>query len=189
MSGKSGKTQQLISTKEPKSSSGEAAAPDTAEQTRLFEQAVSLFTRGDYAGALPLFERAAEGPARDLAAAARSRARICEWKASPSQDNPQSAEEHYHYGLAHFNQRRFPEAERHFLQALRLAPNADHILYALALSQGWKGDIDACAATLRRAIELNPSNLTQARKDPDLQDLLRFPAIAAILYPQRGGAN
>lgn len=163
-----------------------AGAPDAARQTELFEQGVALFGRGDFAAARPLFEQAAQGPLAHVAAAARSRARICEWRCSAVQDRPQSAEDHYHFGLAFLNQRRHEEAERHFRRALELAPGSDYVLYALALSQGWRGDIESSAASLRRAVELNPANRVQARKDPDFQELLRYPAIADILYPERG---
>ncbi|MGQ9635799.1 MAG: tetratricopeptide repeat protein, partial [Bryobacteraceae bacterium] len=147
----------------------------------------SFFSRGDFAEAWPLFEKAARGPLSHVAAAARSRARICEWKcAALEEDGPQSAEDHYHFGLAFLNQRRHEEAERHFRRALELAPESDYVLYALALSRGLRGDIESGAESLRRAVELNPANRVQARKDPDFQELLRYPAIADILYPERG---
>lgn len=163
------------------------APPDATRQTEIFERAVSFFSQGDFAGAWPLFEMAAKGPLSHVAAAARSRARICQWKcAALEEDGPQSAEDHYHFGLAYLNQRRHEEAERHFRRALELAPGSDFVLYALALSQGWRGDIESSAESLRRAVELNPANRVQARKDPDFQELLRYPAIADILYPERG---
>jgi tetratricopeptide (TPR) repeat protein len=189
MSRKAGKSAVPAASKTLSAAPQTAVSPNADEQVQLFDQAVSRFTQGDYAAALPLFERAAAGPLRDLAAAARSRAQICQWRVSTPAEAPQSAEDHYHYGLAHFNQRRYAEAERHFLRALELAPNADYVLYALALSQGWKGDLEACAANLRKAIELNPANVAQARKDPDFQDLLRHPAVASVLYPLRGGSD
>ena len=187
MTRKSGKGASQPSPRESQSPAAEtAAAPDAARQTELFEQAVLFFGRGDYAGAWPLFEQAAKGPLAHVAAAARSRARICEWKCSEKPADPQTAEDHYHFGLAFLNQRRHLEAEQHFQRALEMAPESDHVWYVLALSQGWRGDIESSAASLRRAVELNPGNRIQARKDPDYQDLLRYPAIAEILYPERG---
>lgn len=159
---------------------------DAAGQIKLFGQAIELFHKREYSKAQALFERAAEGPMRDMAHSARSHVRMCQSRSAPAERVLESADDYYHYGLALLNQRRLAEAERHLARAAELAPEADYVHYAMALGRGLSGNIEGCAESLQRAIELNPASRNQARLDPDFQDLLRYPAVSAVLFPNRG---
>jgi Tfp pilus assembly protein PilF len=159
-------------------------APPSAPppQPDLFEKGIALFRQGRFAEARVFFEKAAEGPVIEMASAARTHARMCELRIGRDAPAITTAEDHYNVGVALLNQRRLREAEAHLEEALRLAPEGDHIHYALALSRGLSGDIQRASQNLRRAIELQPRNRGQARHDPDFAILLHQQPIAALLF-------
>ena len=161
-----------------------APAPPNAvhNQPELFEKGIALFRQGRFAEARGIFEKAAEGPLIEMTSAARAHARMCELRVDRAAPAVTTAEDHYNWGVALLNQRRLREAEAHLEEALRLAPEGDHIHYALALSRGLNGDIQRASQNLRRAIELQPSNRGQARNDPDFAGLLHQQPIAALLF-------
>lgn len=159
------------------------APPSTPpSQSELFEKGIALFRQGRFAEARGFFEKAAEGPIIEMASAARSHARMCEVRVDRAAPAVTTAEDHYNWGVALLNQRRLREAEAHLEEALRLAPEGDHIHYALALSRGLNGDLQRASQNLRRAIELQPRNRGQARNDPDFAGLLHQQPIAALLF-------
>ena len=88
--------------------------------------------------------------------------------------------------MALINRRELPAAEKHLSDALALAPNADHIHYAMALSRGLRGDYQNARESLQRAIELEPRNRIHARNDADFAGFARQPAIASLLSREKG---
>jgi tetratricopeptide (TPR) repeat protein len=160
-------------------------APDAAEQARCFEQGVRLFQARDFAAARQIFQRAACGPALEIAHAARQRARMCEQRLAGREPALASAEDHYNYAVLLLNERRWEQAEAHLQKALAENPAGDHLYYALALCRCWRGDFPGAAQYMRRAIELQPSNLIAARNDPDFAWFAQQPPLAEILNPER----
>ena len=61
------------------------------------------------------------------------------------------------------------------------APATDQAHYMLAVVHTDKGRLDAAAAALARAVELNPENRKLARRDPDLRGLRDHPGASALL--------
>jgi tetratricopeptide (TPR) repeat protein len=165
----------------------EAPGPSIGEkqQSELFDQAIALFRAGSFAQARTLFEKATAGPVREMAHAARVHAQICDRRASQGLPAPASAEDHYNYAIALINRRELEAAEGHLQEALKLAPNADHIHYALALARGLRGEIQRAHESLRRAIEIDPRNRAQARNDPDFAEFYHYPPLAGLLFPDR----
>ncbi len=160
---------------------GHPALPGVREQAELFERAIAAFQARDFAAALPLFQRAAEGPGRDVAHSARLRIRMCQQRLSAGAA-PRTPEEHYNFAVALINARKLAEAERHLCQALAQGPEADYLHYALALCRGLAGDLAAARDHLHRAIELNPANRVAARNDPDFAEIGHLPPLAELLY-------
>src|SRR5262249_1140007 len=98
-----------------------------------------------------------------------------------------SAEDYYNYGVALINTRNVAEAREHLEKALEIAPNADHIHYALALAQALGGDPAHAYENLKRAIELQPHNRVIARQDADIGPLAHQPPFSPLLYPEKKG--
>ncbi len=161
------------------------AASDAAQQVRCFEQGVRLFQARDFAAARQAFQCAAGGPALEIAHVARQRARMCEQRLAGREPAPTSPEDHYNYAVLLLNERRWEQAEAHLEKALAENPAGDHLYYALALCRCWQGDLPGAAQYMRRAIELQPSNLIAARNDPDFAWFAQQPPLAEILNPER----
>ncbi len=75
-----------------------------------------------------------------------------------------SADDHYNVGVAELNRRSLDSAVQHLQQALKLAPKADHVLYALAAANALQGNRD-------QAIQYRPENRFQALRDSDFESL------------------
>ena len=164
-----------------------AAPIPPPSQPELFEKGIALFRQGSFAEALVFFEKATEGPILEMGGSARAHARMCALRIERAAPDLKTADDHYNWGVALLNQRRFREAAERLEEARRLAPDGDHVHYALALSQGLGGDILGASQSLRRAIELQPRNRGQARNDPDFFPLLFRQPIAALLLIDNEG--
>jgi tetratricopeptide (TPR) repeat protein len=153
------------------------------EQSETFDKAIALFRAGSFAQAKKLFEKVAAGPAREVAHAARVHAEICDRRLNRAAPAPSSAEDHYNLAVALINRRELDAAERHLEEAVKLAPNGDHIHYALALARGLQGQMQQAFDSLRRAIEIEPRNRAHARSDPDFAGFSHQQPLAALLFP------
>jgi len=93
-----------------------------------------------------------------------------------------TAEDHFNHGVERLNARDVEKAKHHFGRALQLEPQADHILYTMALCCGLAGDGNGACENLRRAIDLEPRNRILARQDPEFLALTsQFPTLRALL--------
>ena len=151
-------------------------------QLRRYEEAYRLFRSQSFAQAKAAFERAIEGPQRELTHNARLHVAMCERRMHSGQVEFSTAEEHYNYAIARLNTRDLPIARRHFDAALTLAPNGDYIYYGLALCCGLGGDYQGCYENLKRAIDLQPKNRLIARQDPDFNTIVQHPVFHQLLY-------
>jgi len=151
-------------------------------QLRRYEEAYRLFRSQSFAQAKVAFERAIEGPQRELTHNARLHIAMCERRLQSAQVDFSTAEEHYNYAIARLNTRDLPTARRHFEAALALAPNGDHILYGLSLCCGLAGDLQGCYENLKRAIDMQPKNRLIARQDPDFNTIVQHPVFHQLLY-------
>jgi tetratricopeptide (TPR) repeat protein len=82
-----------------------------------------------------------------------------------------SAEEHYNVGIADLNRRDLPSAIQHLEHALKLAPKADHVLYALAAANAIQGNSDEALSYLKQAVHFRPQNRFLAARDSDFESL------------------
>lgn len=181
------KTQELPRTA-VSSRSGAAAAPQPADgqrQLAAFEAAMRLFHARSLSEARDLFRSAAEGPERDVAQRARLHIAMCDRRLEQHAVTLRTAEDYYNYGVALINSRDIPAARQHLVQALELAPESDHIHYALAVALALGGDIAGAHESMKRAIELEPRNRLIARQDADLSQVAGHPPFDALLYPER----
>jgi tetratricopeptide (TPR) repeat protein len=160
----------------------QGAASAAGLQLKKFEEAVQLFTRRNFVEACEAFRDVAAGPASNIADKARSYLQICERRLSTPQLDFRTAEDHFNYAVERLNARDIEQAQLHFTRALGLQPDADHILYTMALCCGIGGDGNGACENLKRAIELEPKNRILARQDPEFSALAaQFPALRALL--------
>ena len=151
-------------------------------QLRRYEEAYRLFRSQNFPQAKTAFERAIEGPQRELTHNARLHISMCERRMQSAPIEFSTAEENYNYGIARLNTRELPAARRYFDAALSLQPNGDHIYYGLALCCGLGGDLQGCYENLKRAIDLQPRNRLVARQDQDFNTIVQHPVFHQLLY-------
>src|SRR3984885_4191559 len=151
-------------------------------QLKIYEQAVQLFSQRKLAEARDRFLEVAKGPAPHISDKARSYAQVCERRTSGLQVKLSTAEDHFNYGVERLNARDVDLAKHHLGRALAMQPDADHVLYTLALCCGLAGDGNGACENLKRAIDLEPRNRILARQDPEFAALAsQLPALRALL--------
>ncbi|HEU5021295.1 MAG TPA: hypothetical protein VFT60_05375 [Bryobacteraceae bacterium] len=136
-------------------------------QMKAWEDGVREFSLKKFSAAQARFQEAASGPAAHIADKARSYAQICERRMTGPALELKTAEEHFTYGVERLNARDIETARKHLDRALALDPNAEHILFTLALCCGMAGDGDGACENLKRAIAIEPRNKVLARQDPE----------------------
>jgi len=170
------------------SGSGAAAVPQSIgaeKQLQNFEAAIKLFHGRRFKEARELFLEAAAGPERDVAHRAQLHASMCDRRLQQTSVTLRTPEDFYNYGVALLNTRKVEEARLHLERALELAPDSDHVHYALALAHALAGELTPAHDHLRRAIELEPRNRIMARQDADFAPLSGQPQFQALLYPEK----
>ena len=161
------------------------AAPETIaqeKQQQAYEEAVRLFQAQKYDRAETLFEKVQQGPNRALAHRAEVHLRICRQRLHPPVVKLQNVEDRYNYAVTLINTRRLAEADEQLQAALKLAPQADHLHYALAATLALQGNSQGAYERLKAAIDLHPRNRILARSDPDFAGVLGFPPMASLLH-------
>lgn len=163
--------------------------PSAAElQLKMYEQAVQLFSQRKLAEARDCFLEVAKGPAPHISDKARSYAQVCERRTCGPQLTLSTAEDHFNYGVERLNARDVELAKHHFGRALSMQPDADHVLYTLALCCGFAGDGNGACENLKRAIDIEPRNRILARQDPEFTALAsQFPGLRALLTAEPQG--
>ena len=181
------KTRSSTNNQEPPISKSNSAKPapsghPAASQLITFDKAMKLFHKRDFQGALPGFEEAGKGSDLSIAHTARLHANMCRQRLERESPQLKTSEDNYAFGMALASRREMTGAEKYLRRALQLAPKADHILYSLALVKGLQGDMQTAAGFLAQAIEIQPSNRSTARTDPDFHDLLRHQPIRELVF-------
>jgi tetratricopeptide (TPR) repeat protein len=150
-----------------------------------FENALQLFNQSQFSRARAMFERLTAVPSRELAERASVYVRICEQRLSRTTVQLKSAEDYYNYAVGLANEGNPEESEEYLQKALKLAPKADYMYYALATTYALRDDVDGALQYLLKAIELNERNRFQAQNDADFSNLLEDPRFTELLYPEK----
>jgi tetratricopeptide (TPR) repeat protein len=183
------KPQASKNTKTPDTTVKTAPAPQGPppghKQRAAFEAAMKVFHARKFKEARELFEEASNGPERDVAQRAKLHMAMCDRRIGQPAVELGTAEENYNYGIAMLNSRKVQEARTHLEKALAIAPDSDHIHYALALTLALSGDLAGAHDNLRRAIELEPRNRLIARQDADFAPIVNQPSFQALIYPEK----
>jgi tetratricopeptide (TPR) repeat protein len=161
-------------------------APARQQQLRTYEEALKNFQQQKFLRAKQALERVLEGPSKELSDRARMHLRICEQRIShPPVPALKTAEDHYTQGVTLMNLGRWDEAREHLDRARKVAPKADHIIYAMAALDCLTGEADSAMENLKIAIQLRPENRYHARNDEDFSFLQDDPRFTELLYPER----
>lgn len=147
--------------------------PKATRAIRAFEQAIKIFNRHDFEKAREAFESVIERFPEEPEVLARARAylTICEQRLGQSPATPRTAEALYDRGVIELNRGQIGQAVLLFERALRLEPDADHIVYALASAYAKGGNIERALETLKQCIRKNETYRIHARRDPDFRSL------------------
>ena len=168
-----------------KTNAAQAAPSGNEIQLKTYEQAIKLFSQRRLAEARERFLEAAKGPAAQISDKARSYAQICERRTITVEVKLQTAEDHFNVGVERLNARDVEQARHHLDRALAIQPDADHILYTMALCCGLAGDGTGACENLKRAIDLEPRNRILARQDPEFSALaMQLPGLRALLVTE-----
>jgi tetratricopeptide (TPR) repeat protein len=166
-------------------SNGQAGSQSrSAQEQQLldYESALKLFSRQHFAEASELFAKVLTGPARNIADKARTYVQVCARKTAQPDTEFQNADDHFNYGVERLNARDIEKARHHLTRALAMKPDAEYIVYTMALCCGLSGDGNGACENLKRAIELEPKNRILARQDPEFAILSQqIPALRALL--------
>jgi tetratricopeptide (TPR) repeat protein len=155
------------------------------KQQELYEEAIRLFYAHKFERAAGLFQKVMQGSNRTLAHHAQVHANICASRLRQPQVQLRTVEDHYNYAVTLLNARRLEEAARHLETALRMAPRADHLHYALAAAHALAGNREGAYQRLKTAIELEPQNRARARADGDFAGMLEYPPMVTLLHLDR----
>jgi tetratricopeptide (TPR) repeat protein len=156
-------------------------------QLAAFENAMRLFHARKLREARAAFELAKAGPERDIANRAGLHMQMCDRRLQETEAAPSSAEDCYNYGIAMLNTRNAAAARDSLSRALAMAPDSDHIHYALAISLAMLGDLQGAYTHLYRAIELEPRNRLTARQDADFAPFIHQSPLDTIFFPEKRG--
>lgn len=165
-------------------------APSAFEvQIKIYEQAIQLFSQRKLAEARERFLDVAKGPAPHISDKARSYIQVCERRTKGEEVKLSTSEDHFNYGVERLNARDVDLAKHHLGRALAMQPDADHILYTLALCCGMAGDAAGACENLKRAIDLEPRNRILARQDPEFTALAsQIPGLRALFVAEPSGS-
>ena len=140
---------------------------------KVFEQAVKVFNRKQYAEAKTMFENILARYPQEVEILARVHTyiQVCVQKLAQTQMLPRNAEELYDRGVFALNIGDFTMARTFFEKALRIKPDEPHLLYSLAATVLQTGSVDQALEYLKRSIQLQPRFRAQALNDSDFSEL------------------
>jgi tetratricopeptide (TPR) repeat protein len=150
------------------------------------EAGIKLMYAEDYAKAVKAFNKViadyAEEP--EIQASAKARIQACEKKLQERARTVfRTADDHYNVAVALMNSGDVETAMTHLQSALKLAPKADHILYAMAAANALQGNRDQALSYLKQSIHHRAENRFQALQDNDFAVLAEEQAFKDLVAP------
>ncbi|HKQ77113.1 MAG TPA: tetratricopeptide repeat protein [Blastocatellia bacterium] len=162
----------------------------TSGALRAFEHAVKVFNRRRFEDAKVMFESVQLKFPGDLEIVARAQMyiQVCTQKLEHEVKTaqPRNAEELYDHGVFALNIGDFTQARVFFEKALRLHPDAPHLLYSLAATHAQTGSHEEALNYLKQSIQVQPRFRSQAYNDNDfsgLRDNRQFLELVGLTSP------
>jgi tetratricopeptide (TPR) repeat protein len=154
---------------------------------RQYESAIKLMYSQDFEGARTIFTKiiGTNPDDKEIQERVKTHLKLCEQKMARRPSAPKTLEEHYDVGVALMNQGRYAEARDHYQRALKLNPQSDFVIYAMAALSCRTGDLDSALASLKAAIQLRPDNRYLAQHDSDFEPFMQDARFIAIIFPER----
>ena len=150
------------------------------------EAGIKLMYAEDYAKAVKAFNKViAEYPEEpEIQASAKARIQACEKKLQERARTVfKTADDHYNVAVALMNSGDLENALTHLQSGLKLAPKADHILYAMAAANALQGNRDQALTYLKQSIHHRAENRFQALQDNDFAILAEEQAFKDLVAP------
>src|SRR2546426_4077657 len=148
-----------------------------------FETAVRHLRKQRFGKAKEIFEKLASSPVREVAARSAVHLLFCEHKLGSPKAAAKSAEDWYSLGVFKLNAGRYEQAIESLSKADKMAPNREHIRYALAAAHAALGNAAVAIEHLKAAILFRPQNRAQARLDPEFKTLAEDPRFRQLTNP------
>lgn len=157
--------------------------PGFYEAVAIYERGVQALQRHDFAGGAELFRAVIDRypEERELLERARLYLRVCERETARLAPPPQTSREHVYAATVALNSGDHAGALNHLQRALTADANNDHAHYIMAATLSIRGRRDEALEHLRRSIALNPENRSQARQDPDLENIRNHEGFRAAI--------
>jgi tetratricopeptide (TPR) repeat protein len=157
----------------------------------IYERGVQALQRHDYRGGAESFRAVIDRypEERELLERARLYLRVCERETERQAPQPQTAGEHVYAATVALNSGDHAGALNHLQRALSKDSDNDHAHYIMAATLSLRGRQDEALEHLERSIALNPENRSQARQDPDLENIRRHERFRATIDAPVAGAR
>jgi len=157
--------------------------PGFYEAVAIYERGVQGLQRHDFVGAAELFRTVIERypEERELLERARLYLRVCERETARNSPPPETPAEQVYAATVSLNAGDHVTALHHLQRAVTADPDNDHAHYIMSAALSMRGRLDESLEHLQRSIELNPENRSQARQDPDLENVRHLDGFRAVL--------
>lgn len=161
-------------------------SPQFTGAVAALEIGIKLMYSEDYTKAVKAFNKViADYPEEpEIQASAKARINACEKKLQERERTVfRTADDHYNVAVALMNSGDLETAMIHLQSALKLAPKADHILYAMAAANALQGNRDQAISYLKQSIHHRAENRFQALQDNDFAILAEEQAFKDLIAP------
>jgi tetratricopeptide (TPR) repeat protein len=177
------KPQQVAPTPQPAAPPPPPRKPGFYEAVAIYERGVQALQRHDYPVAAEQFRTVIERypEERELLERARLYLRVCERETQRQAAPPQSSGDHVYAATVALNSGDHATALGHLQRALTADANNDHAHYIMAAALSLRGRREEALEHLQRSIALNPENRSQARQDPDLENIRSHEGFRAVI--------
>lgn len=147
--------------------------PGFYEAVAIYERGVQALQRHDYTNGAELFRTVIEKypDERELLERARLYLRVCERETARQAPPPQTPGEFIYAATVALNAGDHAVALSHLQSAISADAENDHAHYIMAAALSLRGRSEEALQHLQRSIALNPENRSQARQDPDLDNI------------------
>jgi tetratricopeptide (TPR) repeat protein len=170
----------------PRSILDKKAAPSSHQEQHLkhYEAGLRFMQEGKYDKARAEFEKLLPDGPPEIRDRAALHLAACRRQTQHVELRFATVEERYDFAVLLLNDGNYEDAREHLEIILSEREDADFAHYGFAVLNSVTGQAEECLQHLARAIDLNPLNRLQARRDTDFTDMADDPRFTELLYPE-----